>query len=127
MLKFVLHPSLICCNLTIVASVWKPLRGPLRDWPLALCQLESVDDKDLVPIDEVHVGDILESHQIYYNPEQKWCYLKDQLPSELLIFKAADSKIKGAGTTIAYDEDSMEAQLTCHGSPAWLVLPPRLS
>ena len=79
-------------------SLWKPLRGPLRDWPLAVCDYSSVSSVDMIRVDEVHKEDILESHGVQYSPSQKWYYLSDMKPSEMLIFKAADSHMEGAGT-----------------------------
>ncbi|KAE8414599.1 hypothetical protein BDV36DRAFT_239050 [Aspergillus pseudocaelatus] len=76
-------------------NVWKPLRGPLRDWPLALCDYSTLNRDDLVPVDEVHREGILESHSIQYNPSQKWYYLSDQTPNEVLIFRSVDSVIYG--------------------------------
>jgi hypothetical protein len=35
---------------------------------------------------------VFENTQVHYNPEQKWYYLANQMPSELLIFKNADSE-----------------------------------
>ncbi|KAJ9133114.1 hypothetical protein NKR19_g9178 [Coniochaeta hoffmannii] len=77
-------------------NVWKPLRGPLRDWPLAMCDIRSVDTNDMQRLDEVHTEDFLESYQIQYNEGQKWWYLSEQRPDEVLVFKGADSEIRGA-------------------------------
>jgi hypothetical protein len=33
-----------------------------------------------------------ENTQVHYNADQKWYYLPNQLPQELLIFKNADSE-----------------------------------
>ena len=78
-------------------SIWKPLRGPLRDWPLALCDLQSLKPEHLVQLDEVHSHHSLESQQILYSSAQNWFYLSNQRESELLIFKAADSVMAGEG------------------------------
>lgn len=78
-------------------SIWKPLRGPVKDWPLALCDLRSVDTEDLIPFDEVYIDDVLESYQVHYNPNQKWFYLSEQKSEEVLIFKSADSSVGGTG------------------------------
>jgi hypothetical protein len=51
----------------------------------------------MVRVDEVHKEDILESHGVQYSPSQKWYYLSDMEPSEMLIFKAADSHMEGGG------------------------------
>ena len=91
-------------------SVWRPIRGPLRDWPLGLCDLTTFDRNDLIPLDEVHTDDTLESYQVHYRKTQKWCYLTDQLPTELLIFKAADSMVEGAGM----NDSVLEFLLSCN-------------
>ena len=79
-------------------SVWKPLRGPLRDWPLALCDLSSVLADDTLEADNVFTNRVVESMQVHYAETQKWYYLQDQEPSELLIFQQADSaKGKNSG------------------------------
>jgi hypothetical protein len=38
---------------------------------------------------------VFENTQVHFNPEQKWYYLPDQMPEELLIFKNADSQKSG--------------------------------
>jgi len=77
-------------------NVWKPLHGPLRDWPLALCDLRSIDPDDLQRLDEVHSEDFLESYQVKYNSAQRWWFLPEQEPHEILVFKGADSEVSGA-------------------------------
>ena len=37
---------------------------------------------------------MFENTQVHYNPGQKWYYLENQMPAELLIFKNADSESK---------------------------------
>jgi hypothetical protein len=83
--------------LTTDISVWRPLRGPLRRWPLALCDLRSLDSSDLVIFDEVHATAVLYSQQVVHNPLQKWYYLKDQKSTEVIIFKSMDSGVRGEG------------------------------
>ncbi|RMJ13912.1 hypothetical protein CDV36_006397 [Fusarium kuroshium] len=76
-------------------NIWKPLRGPLRSWPLALCDLQSLDREDVVTFDEVHATAVLESQQVVYNPSQKWYYLPNQEPNELIVFKSMDTEVRG--------------------------------
>jgi len=74
-------------------SVWKPLKGPLRDWPLALCDPASISpSKDLISIDNVIKGEHAENVGLHYNPNQEWMYLSDHVPTELLVFRQADSE-----------------------------------
>lgn len=76
-------------------SVWKPLRGPLRDWPLALCDAASVKAADLTAADIVFEENVSENLQIHYDAAQKWYYLEDQEASEMLVFRQAESHPAG--------------------------------
>ena len=51
-------------------------------------------DDDTMAGDVVDRGAVFENTQVHFNPEQKWYYLPNQLPSELLVFKNADSEEK---------------------------------
>jgi len=76
----------------ISVNVWKPLRGPVKDWPLALCDATSVKKSDLAPCDFVLSSDIVrEMFQVHHNNEQTWYYLSDQEATELLLFRQDDS------------------------------------
>ncbi|KXH50926.1 methyltransferase CmcJ [Colletotrichum nymphaeae SA-01] len=76
-----------------LTSVWHPLRGPLVDWPLALCDAQTVDfARDTMAGDVVDRDNVFENTQVHFNEGQRWFYLSNQLPTELLIFKNADSQ-----------------------------------
>lgn len=73
-------------------SIWKPLRGPLADWPLALCDAESVNyEADLIAADVVSRTGYTENIQVYYNPKHQWYYLSGQKSTELAIFCQGDT------------------------------------
>lgn len=73
-------------------TIWKPLRGPLHDYPLALCDKQSVDFKqDLEPQDIVDRDEVLENVHVYHRAKHTWCYLKGQTDNELLVFRQADT------------------------------------
>lgn len=78
-------------------SIWKPLIGPLSDWPLALCNLKSIENQDLKRIDVMHPAGNLESYRMLYNQKQRWGYFSRQDINELLILKSADSVNSGTG------------------------------
>ncbi|KAK1505716.1 methyltransferase CmcJ [Colletotrichum abscissum] len=88
------HPHHAVIGLTrCLASVWHPLRGPLVDWPLALCDAQTVDfARDTMAGDVVDRDHVFENTQVHFNEGQRWFYLSNQLPTELLIFKNADSQ-----------------------------------
>ncbi|TGO51364.1 hypothetical protein BOTNAR_0359g00140 [Botryotinia narcissicola] len=75
----------------VTARVWKPLKGPVMDWPLALCESKSLEDADIVPADAVYERVVAEYCMVHHNPAQSWYYLREQKPTEALIFKATDS------------------------------------
>ncbi len=78
----------------ITCSIWKPLRGPLQDWPLAVCDASSVGEDDLVVADQVYPKHVTENIQVQHGPGQKWYYLSNQQPDELLLFRQTDSKLE---------------------------------
>src|ERR1700679_801179 len=79
------------CRLTEF-SLWIPLRGPLRDWPLCVCDSSTIGlDDDLQVADVVFRDKVAENFQLYYSDRQQWYHIKDQMPSEFLIFRATDT------------------------------------
>lgn len=82
-------------------SIWKPLRGPLTDWPLGVCDVRTVDaDKDILEATILHETYVNHNCQVHFNPEQQWYYLRNQEPDELMVFRQFDSRKQGNnGTT----------------------------
>ena len=74
-------------------SVWKPLVGPVRDFPIAYCDPRTLDwDRDLVLYDDGSSGRVCEVYQILHNPQQRWYYLPDQQATEAVVFNGYDSQ-----------------------------------
>ncbi len=81
----------------LFSSLWKPIKGPLNDWPLGLCDARSMDfQKDTIPSDVVFDEFVTENLQVLHNPGFQWYYLPDHNTWEALIFKSADSEEGGA-------------------------------
>ncbi|KAN0099275.1 putative CmcJ-like methyltransferase [Hyaloscypha variabilis] len=75
-----------------IINIWKPLRGPLYDWPLAMCDPATVDyDHDIMSADLLWPDEVVENCMVFHNPCHKWYYFSGQTPSELLIFRQMDS------------------------------------
>jgi hypothetical protein len=84
-------------------TIWKPLRGPLHDYPLALCDNSSVDfENDVEPQDIVDRHEVLENVHIYHRPHHRWYYLSGQEDSELLVFRQADTASRKRGKSTAH-------------------------
>jgi hypothetical protein len=78
-----------------VINLWRPIRGPLRDAPLAMCDVESVAPEDLVASDLVYQHRTGETYNVKYNPSHRWFYVPEMQPHEALLLKCYDSATDG--------------------------------
>jgi len=78
-----------------VINLWRPIRGPLRDAPLAVCDARSVAPGDLVPSDLVYRDRVGETYGVTFNPRHRWFYVPDMQPNEALLLKCYDSATDG--------------------------------
>jgi len=78
-----------------VINLWRPIRGPLHDAPLAVCDAASVAPGDLVPSDLVYQHRVGETYGVTYNPEHRWFYVPQMQPDEALLLKCFDSETDG--------------------------------
>src|SRR5262249_43703118 len=68
-----------------IVNVWRPIRGPVQDSPLALCDARSFTDADLIASDLVYAHVRGETSRVAYNPAHRWYYFSDQQPDEVLF------------------------------------------
>jgi hypothetical protein len=78
-----------------VINLWRPIRGPLRDAPLAVCDARTVAAGDLVASDPVYRDRVGETYGVTYNPDHRWFYVPDMQPDEALLLKCYDSSTDG--------------------------------
>jgi hypothetical protein len=78
-----------------VINMWRPIRGPLRDAPLAVCDSRTVAPDDLVPSDLVYRDRTGETYSVRYNAAHRWFYVPEMQPDEALLLKCFDSKTDG--------------------------------
>jgi hypothetical protein len=78
-----------------VINLWRPIRGPLRDAPLAVCDVESVAPGDLVASDLVYQHRVGEIYGVTFNPSHRWFYVPQMQPDEALLLKCFDSATDG--------------------------------
>jgi len=80
-------------------TVWRSLRPPPQDRPLALCDMRTVATADLVRADAVgNPGGITFESEFYFvkaNAQHRWCYYSAMTPDEALIFRQADTDSEG--------------------------------
>jgi hypothetical protein len=78
-----------------IVNVWRPIRGPLFDAPLALCDATSLADGDLVAQDLIYRDRKGEIYGLTYNPAHRWYYAPAMQADEALLLKCFDSERDG--------------------------------
>lgn len=92
-------------------NIWRPIVGPLRDRPLALCDARSTAPDDFMvsqTVSRIDANGIysmegrIERSEIYsvaWNPAHRWYYAPDMDPGEALLIKCYDSDRAAAAYT----------------------------
>jgi hypothetical protein len=78
-----------------IINVWRPIKGPLLDAPLAVCDAKSVEPDDLVASDLIYPHRIGETYSVTYRPSHRWFYFRSMRADEALLLKCFDSKNDG--------------------------------
>ncbi len=78
-----------------VINLWRPIRGPVRDTPLAMCDGQTVAEGDLVASDLIYPNRRGETYSVKYNPDHRWFYFPDMTPDEAILLKCYDSATDG--------------------------------
>jgi hypothetical protein len=78
-----------------VINLWRPIRGPLLDAPLAMADAQSVAAGDLVATDLVYPGRNGETYSVKYSPAHRWFYFPKMTADEALLLKCYDSASDG--------------------------------
>jgi len=78
-----------------VVNVWRPIRGPVLDSPLALCDARTFTDDDLIFSDLVYAHVRGETSRVEYKPTHRWYYFSEQQPDEVLLIRIHDSAKDG--------------------------------
>ena len=74
-----------------VVNVWKPIRGPIVEAPLAFCDARSMQPSDFMPTDLVYRDRTGEVYSVTFNPQHRWYYYSKMQADELLLLKCFDS------------------------------------
>lgn len=75
-----------------IIQVWRPLSGPVHDWPLAVCDPNSVnEDLDLVATDNVWAYGVAETYNLFHSPKHAWYFVSNHTSDDVLLFKGFDN------------------------------------
>ncbi len=78
-----------------IVNVWRPVRGPVLDSPLALCDARSFSDDDLIASDLVYAHVRGETSRVEYKPTHRWYYFSEMQTDEALLIRIHDSANDG--------------------------------
>jgi hypothetical protein len=78
-------------------NLWRPIRAPLRDAPLAICDGATVNPQSLRPVDLRYPDRHGEIYYLSHDPGQLWFYASDMGTDEAWLFKNFDSAPRGPG------------------------------
>lgn len=73
-------------------NVWRPIRHPAHDRPLALCDARSVAPEDWIAQDVIYPERRGEIYGVRYNPAHRWFYYPAMTPDEAVLLKCYDSR-----------------------------------
>jgi hypothetical protein len=78
-----------------VINVWRPIRGPLLDAPLAACDARTVAPDDLIASDLIYRDRVGEVYQVRWSERHRWFYFSALREDEALLLKCYDSALDG--------------------------------
>jgi hypothetical protein len=90
-------------NRFAVINVWRPIRGPVQESPLAVCDAQSMMQEDFVKHVLKYRDRDGEVYSVAYNPNHRWYYVPNQQKEEVLLLKC-------------YDSDGRRARFTAHSA-----------
>ena len=72
-------------------NVWRPIKGPVQAWPLALADAGSIAPADVIPADLIYADRTGEILYGIYNPNHRWNYFPRMERHEATLIKCFDS------------------------------------
>lgn len=85
-----------------IVQVWRPVRTPVEQMPLAICDGRSLGPGDLVAADLQYQDRVGEIYQVAYNPDHRWFYYPRMARNEAMVFKCFDSLTDGRSRFTAH-------------------------
>lgn len=95
------HASNIPWKRFQLINVWRPLKNPVYDYPLALVDFRTVDvQNDIVPTKMIYPSPLPsgEVYSVAQNPKHRWCYWSKMTPDEVILLKCYDSASRALST-----------------------------
>ncbi|GKZ25984.1 hypothetical protein AbraIFM66951_001983 [Aspergillus brasiliensis] len=89
--QFSIHPE--SYSRFIVVNFWKPIRGPVYDFPITVCDRRTVNYASQTTAMDIVARDYVnENTRIYFDENHKWYYWHGLQADEVVAFVQADSQ-----------------------------------
>jgi len=85
-----------------VIQVWRPIRAPVEQDPLAICDARTIAPGDLIAAERRHPDRVGEIYHLTHNPDHRWYYFPRMQRDEALVFKCYDSETDGRSRFTAH-------------------------
>lgn len=78
-----------------IVNIWRSIKGPVLDTPLAVCDARSVSPADLICSEVRYPRRTGEIYAMKHSPRHRWFYYPEMDRHEALVFKQFDSATQG--------------------------------
>jgi len=85
-----------------IINLWRPIRGPVLESPLTLCDAQSLSEENLIASDLKYPDRTGETYSITYNPNQRYYYFPKMQADEAVLIRCFDSAPEGAARFSAH-------------------------
>ena len=86
-----------------IVNVWRPIVGPLQQYPLAFGDATNLAPEDIIATDLIYPDRVGEIYSIAHNPAQRWFYFPEMSRDEVALIKT-------------YDSDPARTRFSAHGA-----------
>jgi len=85
-----------------IVNIWRSIRGPVLDTPLAVCDARSVSPADLVCSEVRYPRRTGEIYAVKHAPRHRWWYYPEMDRHQALVFKQFDSITEGVARFVPH-------------------------
>lgn len=85
-----------------IVNIWRSIRGPVQDTPLAVCDARSVNAAELVESEVRYPRRTGEIYHLRHAPQHRWWYFDRMDRHEALVFKQYDSQLGGVARFVPH-------------------------
>jgi hypothetical protein len=85
-----------------IVQCWRPIRLPVESWPLAICDSQTLDPKNMVVTERRYQNRVGQTAAITFDPKHRWYWFPHMRRDEALVFKVFDSMTDGRARWTAH-------------------------